>query len=127
MSREAVRGYVDQALHDGFTDREFFGLLEIGEAAVPELIEQIQCIEDQTVRINLVQVLWQIRSNSTQPFLFSLLENGDDQIWNAALDGIVAIGGTEAERGLERLLDRFGGERRERIREALLQSHSSGH
>ena len=123
MSREAVRDYVDRALRDGFTDREFFGLLKIGEAAVPELIEQIQCIEDQTVRINLVQVLWQIRSG-TLPFLFSLLDEADDQIWNAALDVIVANG---AERGLERLLDHFSGERRERIREALLQSHSSGH
>lgn len=125
MSREAIRDYVRQALRDGFTDREFFGLRELGEAAIPELIEQFRISEEQRIRVNLVQVLWQTRSKSTLPFLLSLLNEPDDEIWNEALDGIVAIGGPEAKSQLAYQLSLSSGERRERIEEAFTQMSDS--
>ena len=48
----------------------------------------------------LIHCLWQYRDRAAAPTLGSALWDADDQVWKEALDGLVTLGGVEAERVL---------------------------
>jgi len=71
-------------------------LVELGEPAIPMLIDAYARERDAAVRASLVRVLWQTREPSVMPALASALLDADSRVWKQALDGIVTLGGHAA-------------------------------
>lgn len=94
----AIRGYVDRARKVGPGDDEFHGLIELGGAGVPLLIEEIRKSENTSIRAFLIHVLWQYRPREEATFelLAQMLFDSEADVWKEALDGFVAIGGPRA-------------------------------
>jgi hypothetical protein len=61
-------------------------------------------------RAALIHCLWQYRNRAALPTLGSALRDDDDRVWKEALDGLVALGGAEAERVLRDTRVSLGGD-----------------
>jgi HEAT repeat protein len=76
-------------------------------------------------RAMLIHCLWQYRDRAAVPTLGSALRDADDQVWKEALDGLVTLGGAEAERVLLDTRDALVGDetrvKREWLEEAIEQ------
>ena len=69
----------------------FFGLLDIGCEALPELVLQFQQEQDNAIREFLVEVIWQYRQASVIPFLAERLYDPAPAIRRQALNGLVTL------------------------------------
>ena len=79
----------------------FFSLIELDDAAVPVLIEAFHSERNTSVRTDLVEAIWQHRLPDTIRFLSETLDDPVPEVWQKALDGLVALGGQEAITALE--------------------------
>jgi hypothetical protein len=93
--------YYLACLHDGLVEDAFFGLIEAGPGAVPLLIAAFAKPENRAVRANLVRCVWEYRRPEALGFLAGALHDPEPAVWKTALDGIVALGGSEAVRTLK--------------------------
>jgi hypothetical protein len=78
------------------------------------------------IQAELVRALGSYRSSDTIPVLSELVVSGESEVWKAALDALVTIGGDDARRALEEASHLAGGERRPWIAEAIEQVGSQG-
>jgi HEAT repeat protein len=89
---DPIQEYLQQ-LHQPQHDNAFFSLIEADDAVVPQLIEAYQSHTDSHFRATLTEIIWQHRLPSSLEFLVQALHDEHDEVWKAALDGIVGIGG----------------------------------
>jgi hypothetical protein len=123
---EALRYYLHQ-MRDGAAEHAFFGLLELGQEALPLLIAEAGSPNYRDLRANLVEVIWQYRQPEAVAFLGAALNDPDPAVWMQALDGLVVLGGPDAVAQVREALARIdrrgssGGPSEEWLREALDQ------
>ena len=94
-----LQEYVDQCVAELSGPNAFrarHSLVEAGPAALPLVIDAFNAISDQNIRLSLVQLISEYRSNDALPFLKDTLRNENPLIWRAALDGFVILGTPEA-------------------------------
>jgi hypothetical protein len=89
---DPVQEYLRQ-LRQPDHDAAFFSLIEADAAIVPRLIEAYHTEADPHTRAILIEVIWQHRLPSSLDFLAQALHDDRPEVWKAALDGIVGIGG----------------------------------
>ncbi len=75
----------------GFVDEAFHGLLELEPVALPELVEVYRAETNISTRRFLLNVLWQHRNPAVTPILAEALSDRESEIWQEAMDGLVAI------------------------------------
>lgn len=92
---DAVSGYM-RCFREGDRDTAFFGLLEKGIVAIPELTATFHNETEPSVREFIVEVIGQYRDPSALPFLSTALRDSDPNVWKQALDGLVTIGCLDA-------------------------------
>lgn len=112
--------YVDHYLKElrGWNcENACFSLLEADNSCLPLLIQAYYAETRVDVSAMLVEIIWQHRQPETLGFLAEVLQEPHRELWRAALDGIVTLGGRsgldilKAEK--ERLLEKR--DRSERI------------
>ena len=113
--------YYLACLRDGMAEIGFFGLIEAGPDAVSLMIAAFDEPENRAVRANIVRCVWEYRLPEALGFLAAALHDPEPQVWKEALDGIVALGGSEAARTLEAARTRVSAAQAEWIEEALEQ------
>jgi len=123
--------YLEQ-LRQGSSEDAFFALIEAGAVVLPALIEACARQENRGIRTQIVRCIWHHRRAETIGFLAGLLDDHEQAVWQEALDGVVAIGGSEAIEALQEARARFSGDRTdgavrvEWIDEALEQIRDQG-
>jgi HEAT repeat protein len=95
---DPVQEYLQQ-LHQPDHDDAFFSLIEADHAIVPRLIDACQSESDPYIRATLIEIIWQHRLPLSLDFLAQALNDDHSEVWKAALDGFVGIGG-EASRAI---------------------------
>jgi hypothetical protein len=103
---ENAVAYYLQSLRAGDVEPAFFGLLDLGHEVLPLLIAEARKPEATAIRADLVRIIWQYRRPETINFLGERLSDADPSVWKEALDGLVAIGGTEARGWISSTLER---------------------
>jgi HEAT repeat protein len=76
-------------------------LIEADHAVIPYLVEACQVEQDSAIRALLVEIIWQHHVPATIELLSTALADPAPQVWKAALDGLVALGGATAVCALE--------------------------
>ena len=89
------------------------GLVELGEPALPALIESYRAEADPVVRALIVEAVWQLRTHESIDFLAEAIQDPDAIVWKQALDGLVTLASPEALSVLEGARDRIGNDREE--------------
>jgi hypothetical protein len=107
---EYVAYYLER-LRQGQTEDAFFGLIENDPALLRALMEAFSQEENRGVRTQIVRCLWQHRRPETICFLAKLLDDPDESVWQEALDGLVAIGGSEVIRVLQEVRPKLPADR----------------
>src|SRR5262249_49284815 len=87
------QGDGDQALH---------GLLELEDGALPLLAKAFCESTDTSTRAFLLNVIWQHRQPSEIPLLAQALFDSEPEIWQEAMDGLVALASPESLQALRR-------------------------
>jgi HEAT repeats len=102
--------YLD-LMRQGYAEAAFFGLIEAEQTVIPVLMEALVREENFGTHAQIVQCIWQHRRSEDISFLVGLLDDPDSTVWQEALDGLVAIGGSEAISGLYQVRMRLPAER----------------
>ena len=76
-------------------------LIEADHAVIPYLVEAYQVEQEAALRALLVEIIWQHRVPETVEFLSTALQDPAPEVWKAALDGLVILGGSAAVCTLE--------------------------
>lgn len=90
--RQYVDEYVSQ-LSGARADDAWHSLVEAGPAAMPQLIAAYTRADEPHVKVALVSVISEWRNADAVPFLAAQLQDTNPEIWKAALDGLVTVGG----------------------------------
>lgn len=77
-------------------DAAFHGLIEADHSVIPKLIEIFRRERSPYIRRELVRIIWEHRQPSTIPFLASALDDSSPDVWQSALDGLVALESPDA-------------------------------
>lgn len=80
----------------GDKESAFFTLLDISGDVLPALMEVFWTERSPKVRAFLVKVAWERREQSLIPFLGKALIENDEEVWQEALDGLVAFSSQES-------------------------------
>jgi HEAT repeat protein len=96
-------------------------LIEAGVSALPLVIEAFHASTNPQVRLSLVELVSEYRTVSAVPFLVSALNDRRPEIWRAALDGLVILGGASGLEALREAHATAPRERRHWIEEAMQQ------
>jgi len=94
---EYIKFTIEQ-IRKGKDGNGFFHLMETENEAIPILIEAYHHERKLGLRLELIEAIWQHRSANTLEFLEQVLQDYTGEIWQEALDGIVATG---REAGIE--------------------------
>jgi hypothetical protein len=100
----ARTGHREGALHS---------LIELGQTALPDLVNAYRAEADPTVRALIVEAVWQLRTHVSVTFLGEALQDPDSEVWKQALDGLATLAGPESLHVLESARDRIGDDREE--------------
>lgn len=96
-------------------------LIEAGPSALPLVVEAFHAAIDVRVKLSLVKLVSEYRSEYAVPFLSSCLTDRRTEIWKAALDGLVILGGAPAMEALREARNTAPREQRHWIDEAMQQ------
>jgi hypothetical protein len=96
-------------------------LVELGSAALPCIREAYHCAADDRRRVLLIQVLAELRNEESFALFGEALHSSSSEVWKAALDALVSLGGSAATELLRTAEAKVPAERRGWIREALQQ------
>jgi hypothetical protein len=96
-------------------------LIEAGRSALPLVVEAFQAASDVRVKLSLVELVSEYRTEDAVPFLASCLMDRRTEIWRAALDGLVILGGAPAMAALREAGTTVPRENRRWIDEAMQQ------
>jgi len=94
-----LQEYVEQCVAELSGPNAFkarHSLVEAGPAALPLVIEAFLAIEDPQVKVSLIQLIAEYRSNEAVPFLQEQLKDSSTAIWQAALEAMVILCSPEA-------------------------------
>ena len=75
----------------GDEESAFFTLIELPGDVLPALIEIFRGERTAAVRAFLVKVAWERREEAVIPFLGEALNESEEEVWQQALDGLVAF------------------------------------
>jgi len=84
-----------EAFRSGAEDEPLAALLELEEDIVPALAELFRGESDPDVRAFLVRVAWERHEHSSINFIVEALNDPAEEVWQAALDGTVALASPE--------------------------------
>jgi hypothetical protein len=90
-----VRAALDK-FRSGDEEAAFFELLEIPGDVLPALIDAFRIEANAAIRALLVRVAWERRDHSALSFLGEALNELQEQVWQQALDGLVAFASPES-------------------------------
>jgi len=99
MVMNNLQEYVEQCVAELSGPNAFkarHSLVEAGPAALPLVIEAFLAIEDPQVKVSLIQLIAEYRSNEAVPFLQEQLKDSSTAIWQAALEAMVILCSPEA-------------------------------
>lgn len=99
MARHPLEATVDHYLTEWGTAgwaHAFHGLIELGPAALPVLIERFESTPDPALRAELLEIARRQRSARAVAFFRSGLAQVNPRVWKAALDGLVNLATPEA-------------------------------
>src|SRR4030095_12243611 len=99
MVMNNLQEYVDQCVADLAGPNSFkarHSLVEAGPAALPLVVEAFHASQDPHIKLSLVELISEYRSDDAIPFLQQTLQDKSTVIWKAALDGLVILGTAEA-------------------------------
>ena len=91
----AIRAALEK-FRRGDKESAFFDLLEMPGYVLPKLIEVFRGERKPASRALLVKVAWERRDRSVIPFLGEVLMDSKEQVWQEALNGLVAFASKEA-------------------------------
>ncbi len=100
--RESHIEYYLSMYEEGDVENAFFGLLETSQDIIPELSVKYHEVNDLSLRVFLLNILWQSRRESAVPVLVEALVDDEPVIWQEAMDGLVTICSQAAIEGLRR-------------------------
>ena len=80
-----------KAFRAGDDETAMTSLLEVEEALVPWLVQAFRAETDAEVRAFLVTVAWERREEHSPAFIVEALNDPEEEVWQAALDGTVAL------------------------------------
>lgn len=86
---------------DGDEDAALRGLIGLPDDALPQLIDCFRSEALAPIRALLVKALWERRNPSILPFLGEALRDPDEEVWQEALDGLVALASVESLEALQ--------------------------
>ena len=84
-----------KAFRAGDDDTAMTTLLEAEEELVPSLVEAYRQETDPEARAFLVTVAWERREEHSPTFIVEALNDPAEEVWQAALDGTVALASPE--------------------------------
>jgi hypothetical protein len=87
----AIVAYYLMRFREGDVDAAFHGLLDQEHAILPDLAEAFRVSTDASLRVFLLNVIWQHRQQSAVPVLAEALFDSQPEIWKEAMDGLVAL------------------------------------
>jgi hypothetical protein len=96
--RAAVVHYVAM-LSGPDSDNACHSLWELGEVALPYLVEAFETTRSREVQLRIGEVVCQLRVAGALPLLKELLNNSDPALWKVALDGLVLLADNPLIRG----------------------------
>jgi hypothetical protein len=70
-------------------------LLEVEEELVPSLFDAFRNEPDAEARAFLVRVAWERREENSTTFIVEALNDPEEEVWQTALDGTVALASPE--------------------------------
>lgn len=82
--------------HSGEEEAAFFDLIELPGDMLPAMIQVFRKEQDADIRALLVKVAWERRDQAAVPFLKEALIQSEEQVWQQALDGLVAFASLES-------------------------------
>jgi hypothetical protein len=85
-----VAEYIER-FRQGDPEGAFFGLIELNQEALPEIIARFRAESDIGIRAFLIEIVWQHRQEWVIPFLGEVLCDPEPLIWKEALDGLVTV------------------------------------
>lgn len=91
----AIRAVLEK-FRRGDKESAFFELLEMPGDVLPKLIKVFRGERKPASRALLVKVAWERRDRSVIPFLGEVLMDSKEEVWQEALDGLVAFASKEA-------------------------------
>lgn len=97
---EMVLRYLRQ-LREPKSEDAYFALLELDDAQIPDLIEAYHQETNIRAKSALVEIIWKHASYDSLDFLRTAFHDDHEEVWKAALDGIVARGGADSIEILE--------------------------
>jgi HEAT repeat protein len=90
-----IAWYLDRHRSGNRSDA-FFDLIELGSSALPILIDAFHKETDISVKVCLLNAIWEYRSPVSIPVLAESLNDPEPEVWKQALDGLVAMKSREA-------------------------------
>jgi len=86
---------------EGGEENAFHCLIEMSHDALPELEQAYHTSVKSERRLFLLNVIWEHRQQSTIPVLQAALYDQEPEIWQMAMDGLVALASQSSLRALE--------------------------
>jgi|SRR5688572_22857110 len=96
-------------------------LIEAGASALPLVVEAFHASANPQVKLSLVKLASEYRSETAVPFLMLCLSDRRSDIWKAALDGLVILGGAAAMEALRAARTTASSDQRPWIDDAMQQ------
>jgi HEAT repeat protein len=118
--RNQVMDYVS-SLGENDSENAWHALVELSTEALPYIREAYHLADDNKKRELLIQVLAEQRDEESLALFSELLYDPAPEIWKAALDALVSIGGSTAADLLRKAEANVTAERCDWVREALQQ------
>ena len=119
-----LQEYVEQCVAELSGPNAFrarHSLVEAGPAALPLVIDSFFATEDPHVKISLVKLIGEYRSNDAVPFLQETLRSSVTAIFEGALEGLVILASPEALHALHTSRAAATNVQRYQIDEAIAQ------
>jgi hypothetical protein len=85
-----------QRFRSGAEEEAFFELLEMPGDVMSTLTIAFRTEQDPAIRALLIKVAWQRGDRQAIAFLAEAVNQSDEEIWQEALDGLVALASPEA-------------------------------
>jgi hypothetical protein len=80
----------------GAEEEAFFELLEMPGDVLPAITTAFRTERNPKLRAFLVKVAWERRDPNALNFMTEALNQADEEVWQAALDGLVTLASPEA-------------------------------
>ncbi len=95
-----------EKFRNGDEESAFIDLIEMAGEVLPALTEHFRIEADIAARALLVRVAWERRDQAALPLLAEALGQPQEEIWQEALDGLVAFASPESLEILRRARQR---------------------